>query len=352
MIDYQSEFKQKLMILILSIIVLPLVTIIYFGYESKTIKTNKHIYIDESTIVNLRGTIREIKISKDEKIAYVIAASRGVYIVDIQNPLKPRLISQFKYFKNSYDKSRSLELLEEKKILFVKDAQAGIYSIDIENLSEPKLLASYNIQEQMYDFCISKNMNYIYLSTENSIKVLDIENLDEIKTVAKFNTDKKYYDIVEVNDELLYLLSSKGIDILDTSSIKNMKIVGSYITLGEAKKITLSFDKTHAFLSSGYSGVEIVDIANKFNPKPLGIHKSSGIVENTIASKDPRSIYLFNKNLLEIVDITDPDRSKLIQKVSINNTKKAKVWDIELSQKSNVVYVANGIGGIKIIVLK
>ena len=353
MIDYQSEFKQKLIFSLLTIFILPLIIIFYIGQKSDAdIKQTPSTSIENMTTLNLRGTIRDIKLSKNSKTAYVVAASRGVYIVDVGNPLKPKLISQFKYFKNSYDKARSIELVEDRNILFVRDAQAGIYSIDIANPSEPKLLATYKSQVPIYEFCISKNTDTIYISDLEGIKIANINNSDEIKVITQYDKKRKYFDIVQVKENLIYLLSSYGIDIVDTSFVNGPKLVGNYIASGDVKRITLSYDKTRAFLSSGYSGVEILDIANKLNPKALGIFKTSKIVKNTIVSKDAKTIYLSNLNdAIEIVDIKNPDDAKLLRKININSTKKVQVWDIALSVDENRLFVANGIGGIKIIVL-
>lgn len=354
MIDYQSKFKQKLIFLLLLILIFPFIIIFYFGQKSDIgIKQAPLTSIQNSTTFNLRGTIRDIKLSKDSKTAYVTAASRGVYIIDVQNPLKPRLLSQFKYFKNSYDKARSIELAEDKNILFVRDAQAGIYSIDIANPSEPKLLSTYKSQAPIYEFCISKNTDIIYISDADGIKIADIKNSDEIKVVTKYDKKRKYFDIVEVKENIIYLLSSHGIDIVDISSAKGPELVGNYLALGDAKRITLSKNKTSAFLSSGYSGIEILDIANKLNPKPLGIFKTSKMVKNTIVSKNAKTIYISNfNNTIEIVDIKNPDDAKQLQEINIDSTKKAKLWDIALSVDENRLFVANGVGGIKIINLR
>ena len=354
MIDYQSVFKQKLIFFILIILILPLIVIFYFGQKSDVdIKQAPLVSIQNSITLNLRGTIRDIKLSKNSKTAYVVAASRGVYIIDIENSLKPKLISQFKYFKNSYDKARSIELAEDKNILFVRDAQAGIYSIDIANPSEPKLLRTYKSQAPIYEFCISKNTNTIYISDADGIKIADIKNSDEIKVVTKYDKKRKYFDMVEVKENIIYLLSSHGIDIVDISFAQGPKLVGNYLASGDAKRITLSKNKTNAFLSSGYSGVEILDISNKLNPKPLGIFKTSKMIKNTIVSKDAKTIYISNfNNDIEIVDIKNPDDAKLLKKININPTKKAQVWDIALSVDENRLFVANGIGGVKVIGLK
>ena len=354
MIDYQSKFKKKFTFLLLIILTVPLIIISYFGQKSASdIKQSPTVSIKSTTTLNLRGTIRDIKLSKDSKTAYVVAASRGVYIIDLSNPLKPKLISQYKYFKNSYDKSRSIELAENKNILFVRDAQAGIYSIDIANPFEPKLLTTYKSKATIYEFCISKDTDTMYISDTDGIKIVNIKNSDEMEVVTKYNKKRKYFDIVEVKENLIYLLSSYGIDIVDTSFAQGPKLVGSYITSGDAKKITLSHNKTRALLSSGYSGVEILDIANKLNPKPLGIFKTSKMVKNTIVSRDAKTIYVSNlNNSIEIVDIKNPDDTKLLQKININSTKEVQVWDLALSVDENKLLIANGIAGIKVMYLK
>ena len=354
MIDYQVKFKQQLIFILLSILIVPFIIIFYIGQKSHT--TVKHPLassIQKSTTLGLRGSIQDITLSNDSKTAYVAAASRGVYIIDIKDPLKPKLISQFKYFKNSYDKTRSIKLAEDKNILFVRDAQAGIYSIDIENLAEPKLLASYKSEIPIYDFCLSNKNDKLYIADADGIKAADITDTDTIKVSTAYTIKKKYYDMIEVKENLLYLLTSYGIDIIDTGFSQEPKLIKSYFTSGDANKMRLSSDKTRAFISNGYSGVEIVDIANKLNPKPLGIYKTSTPAKQAIASKDTNTLYLSNLNdSIDIVDITDPDNAKLLQEITINPTKKSKIWSFALSANEDKLLVANGIGGLKVIGLK
>jgi len=354
MIDYQSKFKQKLVFLLLIIFLLPLIIILYLGKNLDTnVQKNTLLSIEKSTTLNLRGTIKDIQLSKDSKTAYLIAGSRGVYIIDIENTLKPKLISQFKYFKNSYDKAKSIELAQESNRLFIRDAQAGIYSIDIENPLEPILLATYKSNLAVYDICISKDEDTLYISDEDGITIADIREPDTIKTMSKFATNKKYFDMVEVKENILYLLSSYGIDILDVSVLKRPETVGNYVALGDSKKMTLSNDKTRAFLSNGSSGVEILDIANKLNPKPLGIFKTSKVINLTIVSKDAETIYVSNLNdSIAVVDIRNPDDAKQLQEININPAKKAKVCDMALSKDENKLLIANGVDGMKIIQLK
>lgn len=351
MIDYQKKFKQKFISLILVVFLFPPIVVLYASYTpAPTVKLKAEQSIKSTSYFKLRGTIRDIKISKDENIAYVVADSRGIYIIDIENPVKPKIISQFKYFKNSYDKSRSLELSSDEHTLFVRDAQAGLYSIDISNKSEPKLLSLYSSTEKILGFKLSQNTKKIYLVGEEGLTIADIKNPDEIKPVSKYK-NKKYLDVVEANDELLYLLSSYGIDILDIS--KEPTLVGNYNTLGNAEKISLSKNQMQAFLSSGYTGVEILNISNKLTPKPLNTVSCLEIAKDTTISKDAKTIYISNFNdSLEIVDISSINNAKVIQTINTRHTKKAQSWTSALSNDEKVLYIANGVMGIKIIELE
>lgn len=353
MIDYQQRFKQKLVFLLLLIFLLPLLIISFLAQSSQDIKQQTYDAVQKSKTLNLRGKTRDIALSKQREIAYVCADSRGVYMIDLHNPLDPKLLSQFKYFQNSYDKSRKSLFSVSKDILFVQDAQAGIYSVDLENIAEPKLLSSYTSQMQVYEFAISSKEDYLYLSDQEGIKILDIKESDRIQLFDSYESDQKYLGIVEVKEKLLYLLSSKGVDILDVNIKNKAKVVGNYIALGDASKIEFSSDKTLAFIASKYNGIEIVDTANKLNPKPLSIYKSSEPIEDIFVSKDANTLYVTNENdTLEIVSVVDPRDPKVMHKIKINQIKKAKIWDFDLFDNGNIMLVANGINGLKAIELK
>jgi hypothetical protein len=346
-------FIKRLLALLLMILVVPPIVVIYYGELANVKEKAPSLSVKNTAVLHLRGSIRDVKLSADGKVAYVAAASRGVYIVDIQNPLKPKLISQFKYFNNSYDKARNLELAQKRNILFVRDAQAGIYSIDITNPSEAKLLSTYTSSEQIYDFCLSKDAKTIYIADKKGITVADIRDFDAISPITHYNIEKKYEDLVEAKKGILYLVSSHDIDIMQTDGAQAAKLVGNYVTAGDAKRISLSEDGTKAFVSSGYTGVEILDIANKLHPKPLGIYKTSSMVNNTLVSKNAKTIYVAGANgNIEIVDIKDPDSAKLLKRIKTKLSNQEQLWNIALSTDEKRVLTASGINGFKIINLR
>jgi len=350
MIDYQADFKVFFIRLILIILIIPPIIFLYMEYKSDTPINSRQTLIsaiDNKNIFRLRGTIRDIKISQNGKVAYVVASSRGIYILSLQNPLQPKIISQFKYFKNSYDKARAIELTQDERRLFVRDSMAGVYSIDISNLSEPKLLAVYPKTQSISTFSISQEK--IYISDDENLTIASIKDFDQIEVITKYAIDKKYFDSIEVKNELLYLLSSNGIDIMDTSSPKQPKIIKTYSTLGDPQSISISKDKKVAFISSGNNGVEILDIRNKTNPKVIGSFTSSGNIKNTTISKDRKKLYLSNfYNNLEIVDIEDINHIKSIKQIKDTQSHKKEFWNATLSSDEKFIYISYGTLGILI----
>jgi len=94
LIDYQLKFKQQLIFILLIILTVPFIIIFYIGHKSQvTLKQPLTTSVQKSITLGLRGTMQDITLSNDSKTAYVAAASRGVYIIDIKDPMKPKLIS-------------------------------------------------------------------------------------------------------------------------------------------------------------------------------------------------------------------------------------------------------------------
>ena len=354
MIDYQARFKQKFVKLLLLIFILVPVFFLVLNYtveKKHDMKTTT--LIKNNILFKLRGRVKDITISKNGKTAYVVADTRGIYILDIQNPLKPKILSQFKYFKNSYDKSRSLELTKDEQRIFVRDAQVGIYSIDISYPSKPVLLSSYHGCCTILDISLSQTSDKLYILNKNGFEIVDIGNADEIKTVTRYNGDKKYIDLVEVKEGLVYLASSSGIDMLDIDDGAKPKLVSSFVAVGDIKKLSLSKTKTKAFLSSQNSGVEILDIKNKLNPKSIGLYLNSKVVKDTVISKDEKKIYLLNlDNSLDVVNISEVDNIKLVRTIKTKHKQNHKLFSLALSNNGKTLYMANGAFGIEILELK
>ena len=353
MINYQEKFKKKLARILLILLIVPPLLFSYIAYKSDSSRTIKNrpnttATIQAMKLFGLRGTVRDIKLSKDGTIAYVVASSRGIYILNLENPSKPKILSQFKYFQNSYDKSRSIELSSDERRLFVRDAMAGVYSIDIRNLAEPKLLAHYVHDKPISSFTLAEDMKRIYMSSGEGIIIADIRNPDEIKTIAHNTMSSKYYDIVEVKKSLLYLLSSSGIDIVDVSTPQKPKILKSYATLGDPETIILSQDKSRAFVSNGTSGIEVLNIKNKTNPKAIGsyICDTKSI---TIAEESQRLYVTTLQNNLQVIDISNVDKITMVKKIPNRHPRKGEFWNSALSPDRKFLYVSNGISGLAII---
>ena len=364
MLDHHTRFKQKFYLLLLVILIVPPLGLLYYEYRAEMADQNTvtipkfqdhtetNAKLSLKHIFRLRGNVKQIELSKDGKTAYVCADSRGVYIVDLQKPLKPKIISQFKYFKNSYDKARNIALSKDQSLLFVRDAQAGIYSVDISNPTEPILLTTYASESPMSGFVLSADAQRLYISHTDGLTIADIRSHDQIIPIASLKQKKGYLGLVETADDLLYLLNNYGVDIVDISSIQEPRLVGKFDSLGRPEKIMLSNRKTRAYLSCGNAGVEIIDLNNPMSPKPAGSFTTAGFANSTSVSKNGDTIYVSNSNNdIEIVDVTDPDNPKLRHRIHEDKTQPRQVLSSTLSIDEKILYIAHGTLGMAIVEL-
>ena len=368
MTDLHLKFKQKLIVSLLIVFIVPPVAFLYYQYlhvlPQKPLPISKKIveeiipmvsdephYIYPHKIFKIRGTASKIILSKDGKLAFVASASRGIHILSLQNPLEPTLLYHFKYLNNAYDQARDIVLSPDEKTLFVKDSKVGIYTLDVSNPSHPKKLALYPNVKSVNKISLNGDGSRLYLAGSFGLMVADVHNKNKITIIKKINLGQAYYDVLEIQKNILYVLSSSGLEVVDITHINDPIFKEGYPTLGTPLNIILSENRTRAYISSGDSGVEIINIKNIFHPTPFGVFTPVGYTTHTTISKDGKRIFISNLNDdVDIVDVTYPYDAKLLQNIRETHDK-GQIWGSVLSPDEKTLYVAYGVLGIGVVPL-
>ena len=144
-----------------------------------------------------------------------------------------------------------------------------------------------------------------------------------------------------------YLASgSTGLQIVDITNPTAPILLGSLDTNGTAKKVTLSNDETKAYVADDVEGLKIINITNPITPTLLGTFNTTGNALGVTLSNDGSKAYVADKySGLQIIDITTPTAPTLL---STFNTSGA-AYSVTLSSDGSKAYIAESSSGLEII---
>ena len=165
--------------------------------------------------------------------AYITARNRGLWIVDVRNPERPRLVGSF----DTAELATGVDALGD--VLFVTLRVFGVQIFDISNPENPKHLALYRTFEAQSAFC-SGTILALGEWGNSSVLLLDVSDPGKPVELAKIQLDG-FGDGVFVQDGILYAATGHharkgswkerygaghGVELFDISDPRNPKRIG------------------------------------------------------------------------------------------------------------------------------
>ncbi len=177
---------------------------------------------------------------------------------------------------------------------------------------------------------------------KDDLLLVDISDKSSPKLLAVFDTYSQPEDL-EVRDNFIYLVTQKDFQIVDASSPKKLKLVGSYSFKREKDSdvFSMAIGKDFAYISGYKIGPLILDISSPENISLV----------NSIATKNlPIALKIYNNYLfvseinpqsgmdsqVSIYDVNDKSSLKQINAIKLNNNDGAR----NLFVKDNRLYMA------------
>jgi len=124
------------------------------------------------------------------------------------------------------------------------------------------------------------------------------------------------------------------------------RILASIDTPSYAESITLSVDDSKAYVTNGYSGLQIIDVSNPTLPSIISSIDTPEYAANVTLSKDGTIAYVADGfSGLQIIDVSDPTLPNIIASVDTPDFALSSI----LSKVGSMVYVADNASGLQII---
>lgn len=246
------------------------------------------------------GTVRQMGVTEDGRYAVITGRQNGVYIVSLENPTSPEIISSY----NAIEQATGLCVSGDYAI--VGNRQYGLEIVDISDPYHPVHKGKINANAEVQSCVVHDNILYAGVWGECGVYMYDLNQLTDtsfISTIGKVNNNGKGDGMTVIErDGKTYLFAAtgqhtydanpessaqnlefgqgNGMDIFDVTDPTNPKWLSTskidgrfYYTGNDFWETEVSYDaetgKWYAYLVNTYNGVYIFDVTDPAAPVRL-----------------------------------------------------------------------------------
>ncbi|NOY23560.1 MAG: hypothetical protein GXO70_08640 [Acidobacteria bacterium] len=298
------------------------------------------------------GTPAYNRIVKVQNMAYMLAGTGWLDVVNVADPAQPDLVTRLHF------DGKPKRLLLNGNVAYLAAGWSGIYVLDISTPEAPEITAHLDLNADTT--CMGITGNYLYVGTRlQGIAILDISDpaspvLDHSYGVTEGTV--QFVSSVTFDETYAYILDNKaGLYVVD---------VTDPLAPDALVRLSLGFSIQDAVLSgttlvvaAGINGVQLLDVSDPTAPTLAGTFTSQsfdldsdGITDVTYSISYVSQVFVQDTTLVaadgdkgfDILDISDPTAPALtVQNITSNRTEGAIL-------EGNTLYLAETVGGLAI----
>jgi len=218
----------------------------------------------------------------EEDLAFIPAGLGGLNIVDISDSSNPVVISS--YHAGGCDWGRIYAWTVSGDYAYGTGRECGVHVINISNPSSPSLATVYlgnSEVDQRYEHAETDGATLFLSKHQHGIELVDISQSPYLHVVGNISTHNAWASLV--SDSLLYIADgAAGIKIASVRDPSNPELIGSLITSGTAKDVSLVGQ--YLFVAVGAAGVDMIDVSDPQNPLFVDNYNTSGYASRVSAN--------------------------------------------------------------------
>lgn len=225
--------------------------------------------------------------------AFVANGDMGLSILDVSDPSNPIVIGVY----NTVGYALNVNLIGNYAC--VADSENGIVIFDVSDPTQPLEVGSFFTGDGSSGVVVEGNIAFI----AGNYAGLGIYDVTDPSNPSEIIFDDIYNDGISFYENLVYLIYSDEIIVVDVSSPQNPWEMGSELLYGYSEDLYI--DWPYAYVAIGMDGVSIVDINNPSNPTEVFVYDQANDAYGVHVSGD----YLYiadGDNGLNIVDVSNP----------------------------------------------
>jgi len=282
-----------------------------------------------------------------DSLAYISQGQGGLIILSVSNPKAPKLVSELTYGLRGY----SYKLANKDSVIYLASGTFGVSTVNVADPLNPLITQENRAIAPAENFHIMGD----YLFTAVSEEGINISNIRE-PVLPNFRQTffvpgyaqavcTSGADTSADNNYLFVACGEVGFTIFDISDFQDgyniYPVVGWLDTPGFAEDVTIHPDLPVVFLACGTGGLVIADYSDTANVKIVGSYNTIGYAKE-VMYKDNKVFITTELSGLQIFDVTN-----LTSPVRIGTVETE--YAMGLTIDDNYVYVADEVEGLIII---
>jgi hypothetical protein len=281
-------------------------------------------------------------------LVYTACGGDGISIIDIHDPSKPMRLG-------SLTSRAALTIEVAGSFLYATDAADGVYVIDVSRPTQPVLVGTYHAVSLVNEIRVVGSIAYA-ACFPTGLQVLDVSNPAAPGLLGRVPSLSAGLEGLEVVGSTVYLADGKaGLQIADASNPRQPVRLGGFATLTWAQRVDLVDNLALVSGEYGYDDsqeMETIDVTDPAHPVRQPVIHVGGLRDTEVVGTRLYGGLL--QNWLRIFDFSNPAQPSLLGEFDptslgfeSNFLMNQRVFRVRTS--GNLVYLANGIGGLQII---
>lgn len=303
-------------------------------------------------------------------LLYAAMKNGGLAVFNIANrKLPPKEVARLGI--DQFHNQHVMHLTQSGELLYLalgdlfsaSGATAGLAVVNIKNPQRPKVVSQWKSEEVLQGTAtVLVDGTFAYLGAMSAgVMILDVSQPERIERISSFlpNVDfptpkpsKVHHPnargFAKQGDLLFVAYDAGGLRVLDVSKPREPREVGRYVNPKFPNKPqafnNLVLDGQRAYVAVDYAGLEVLDIRNPRDIKQLGWwnpwgaetlgnvwFNSAGHANQIAWQPDKKQVWLSaGDSELQVVDVSKPTQPKLVARFGVPKDKQG-AWGVTLS---------------------
>jgi hypothetical protein len=193
--------------------------------------------------------------------AYVAAATKGLQIIDVSDPLSPSI-------QGFLDTSGSMkDLVVRDGLAYAADGASGLAVIDVSDPKSPSLVGVFDTPGSAESVVLKGDLAFL-ADGPSGVQVVDVADPEAPVLVGSFETGDMAEEVVVDGDYAYVANASSGLQVLDVSDPASPSLHATFATSGYAKGLAIHGER--AFVGNLYDALfQVIDVSNPAVPSEL-----------------------------------------------------------------------------------
>ena len=184
----------------------------------------------------------------------------------------------------------------ENEHAYIAAAEAGVFIMDVRDVNRPKMIARIPTSEPAMDVQVENG--YAYVSAGDLI-VINVRDINRVRVVARQRMAGVAYRAAIDGAHTYVAALDGGLQIYDIQKPAAPRSVASYETQGNATNVTVA--ENRAYVLDSRTGVQVLDVTQPQRPVRVEAYETDGLPIDAQMSGD--YLYLLDETTVQIVDM-------------------------------------------------